>query len=70
MLADGGLPCRRTGAASALVAQEGALFPHLSVAGNIGFGLESRSTTRAERIDAAARRRSELDPAIRSRMPA
>ena len=26
-----------------LVAQEGALFPHLSVGGNIGFGMEQRS---------------------------
>lgn len=31
------------------VPQEGALFPHLNVAGNVGFGLQ-RSETRAERI--------------------
>ena len=49
-----------------LVAQEGALFPHLSVAANIGFGMEVRGDDRAIRalIDAV-----ELDPAIRSRMP-
>ena len=49
-----------------LVAQEGALFPHLSVGGNIGFGMERRSD-RAE-IDALLRA-VELDPAIRKRMP-
>jgi iron(III) transport system ATP-binding protein len=49
-----------------LVAQEGALFPHLSVGGNIGFGLESRSDHAAvdALLDAV-----ELDPSIRSRMP-
>ncbi len=33
-----------------LVAQDGALFPHLSVADNIGFGLPRRTERRAERI--------------------
>ena len=49
-----------------LVAQEGALFPHLSVGGNIGFGLESRSDHAA--VDALLHA-VELDPAIRKRMP-
>jgi iron(III) transport system ATP-binding protein len=49
-----------------LVAQEGALFPHLSVAGNVGFGMESRSSHREiDGLLAAV----ELDPAIRGRMP-
>ena len=49
-----------------LVSQEGALFPHLSVGGNIGFGLESRSDPNqiATLLTAV-----ELDPSIRSRMP-
>ena len=49
-----------------LVAQEGALFPHLSVASNIGFGMESGSDGRAVDALLAA---VELDPAIRTRMP-
>jgi len=49
-----------------LVAQEGALFPHLSVGGNIGFGMERRSDPGA--VDALLRA-VELDPAIRKRMP-
>jgi iron(III) transport system ATP-binding protein len=49
-----------------LVAQEGALFPHLSVGGNIGFGMESRSDLAG--IDALLTA-VELDPAIRKRMP-
>ena len=34
-----------------LVAQEGALFPHMSVAGNIGFGLPDDTPNRERRID-------------------
>jgi iron(III) transport system ATP-binding protein len=49
-----------------LVAQEGALFPHLSVAGNVGFGMDSRSSDEAI---AGLLEAVELDPAIRSRMP-
>jgi len=49
-----------------LVAQEGALFPHLSVGGNIGFGMEQRSDHDA--IDALLKA-VELDPSIRKRMP-
>jgi iron(III) transport system ATP-binding protein len=49
-----------------LVAQEGALFPHLSVGGNIGFGMEQRSDQSA--IDALLEA-VELDPDIRGRMP-
>ena len=49
-----------------LVAQEGALFPHLSVGGNIGFGMEQRSDRDA--IDTLLRA-VELDPSIRKRMP-
>src|SRR5689334_2048723 len=49
-----------------LVAQEGALFPHLSVGGNVGFGLDSRSDRAA--VDALLEA-VELDPSIRVRMP-
>ncbi|MEO8756471.1 MAG: ABC transporter ATP-binding protein [Devosia sp.] len=49
-----------------LVAQEGALFPHLSVSGNVGFGMKSRSDHAA--VDALLEA-VELDPAIRTRMP-
>jgi iron(III) transport system ATP-binding protein len=49
-----------------LVAQEGALFPHLSVGGNVGFGLEARSDHAA--VDALLEA-VELDPSIRKRMP-
>jgi iron(III) transport system ATP-binding protein len=35
------------------VAQEGALFPHLTVAGNVGFGLVRSERRRGERIDEA-----------------
>ncbi len=49
-----------------LVSQEGALFPHLSVGGNIGFGLESRSDPAQI---AALLKAVELDPSIRTRMP-
>jgi iron(III) transport system ATP-binding protein len=36
-----------------LVFQDGALFPHRSVAGNVGYGLGRRDADRQERIDAA-----------------
>ena len=49
-----------------LVSQEGALFPHLSVGGNIGFGLESRSDPNQI---ATLLKAVELDPSIRTRMP-
>jgi iron(III) transport system ATP-binding protein len=49
-----------------LVSQEGALFPHLSVGGNVGFGLESRSDPAQIAALLAA---VELDPSIRTRMP-
>ncbi len=48
-----------------LVAQEGALFPHLSVGGNIGFGMDSRSSEAVATLLQAV----ELDPAIHARMP-
>jgi iron(III) transport system ATP-binding protein len=60
----GFMPAHRRGIG--LVAQEGALFPHLSVAGNIGFGMERRADAAA--IDALLGA-VELDPGIRRRMP-
>ena len=48
-----------------LVAQEGALFPHLSVGGNVGFGMDQRSPEAVDALLDAV----ELDPSIRSRMP-
>ena len=48
-----------------LVAQEGALFPHLSVGGNIGFGMEQRSAAAIDALLEAV----ELSPAIKTRMP-
>jgi len=51
-----------------LVAQDGALFPHLSVADNIGFGLPRRAPHRAERI-AELLAMVELDPAMLKRRP-
>ena len=57
------VPAHRRGIG--LVAQEGALFPHLSVGGNVGFGMESRSTQAvADLLEAV-----DLDPGIRARMP-
>jgi iron(III) transport system ATP-binding protein len=57
------VPAHRRGIG--LVAQEGALFPHLSVGGNVGFGMESRSTQAVDTLLEAV----ELDPGIRARMP-
>ncbi|MDR6293743.1 iron(III) transport system ATP-binding protein [Inquilinus ginsengisoli] len=51
-----------------LVAQDGALFPHLSIADNIGFGLPRRAPHRADRI-AELMAMVELDPAMLRRRP-
>jgi iron(III) transport system ATP-binding protein len=50
MLADGShaIPAHRRNIG--IVSQDGALFPHLNVADNIGFGLDNKSTGRAARI--------------------
>jgi multiple sugar transport system ATP-binding protein len=48
-----GLPPERRPVA--MMFQGYALFPHLTVAGNIGFGLRVRRTPRAERVDRVAR---------------
>jgi len=48
-----------------LVAQEGALFPHLSVGGNVAFGMEQRSREAVAALLAAV----ELEPSIAARMP-
>src|SRR5262249_1277687 len=50
------------------VAQDGALFPHLSIADNIGFGLSRRDPARDTRI-AALIQMVELDPAMLRRRP-
>jgi putative spermidine/putrescine transport system ATP-binding protein len=50
------------------VAQDGALFPHLSIAENIGFGLPRRDSGRDVRI-AELIRMVDLDPAILGRRP-
>lgn len=50
------------------VAQDGALFPHLSIADNIGFGLPRRDLGRAARI-AELVRMVDLDPTILRRRP-
>jgi iron(III) transport system ATP-binding protein len=49
------------------VAQDGALFPHLSVAANIGFGLD-RAADREDRVDALMAAVG-LPPAMRERRP-
>ncbi|PLP59916.1 ABC transporter ATP-binding protein [Mesorhizobium loti] len=50
LLANGGasVPAHLRGIG--LVAQDGALFPHLTIAGNIGFGLDRKEPKRDERI--------------------
>ncbi|CAM5401740.1 Fe(3+) ions import ATP-binding protein FbpC 2 [Mycolicibacterium aubagnense] len=50
LLANGGtsMPAHLRGIG--LVAQDGALFPHLTIAGNIGFGLDRKELRRDERI--------------------
>ena len=50
------------------VAQDGALFPHLSIAENIGFGLPRRDPGRDARI-AELIRMVDLDPAVLGRRP-
>ena len=59
----GMIPAHKRGVG--LVAQEGALFPHLSVGGNVAFGMESRSREAVAALLAAV----ELEPALASRMP-
>ena len=58
--------CRRIERNMGYVFQSYALFPHLSVARNVGFGLEERGLPRAE-IDAARRRGAGAGPARRPR---
>jgi len=48
-----------------LVAQEGALFPHLGVGSNIAFGMDDKSPGAVDALLEAV----ELDPSIRTRMP-
>jgi iron(III) transport system ATP-binding protein len=48
-----------------LVAQEGALFPHLGVGSNIAFGMDDKSPGAVDALLEAV----ELDPDIRGRMP-
>jgi iron(III) transport system ATP-binding protein len=48
--------------------QDGGLFPHLSVADNIGFGVEGRSAQRSKRV-AELMEMVALDPAMGSRWP-
>ena len=68
VLANGGhaVPAHRRGIG--LVAQDGALFPHLSIADNIGFGMARGEDQRAERIVELAYTVG-LDKAILKRRP-
>ena len=68
VLADGpqAVPAYRRGIG--VVMQDGALFPHLSIAENIGFGLDRAAPDRAARI-AELMRMVELDAAMRDRRP-
>ncbi|MBN8891690.1 MAG: ABC transporter ATP-binding protein [Rhodospirillales bacterium 70-18] len=68
LLADGpaAVPAHRRGVG--VVMQDGALFPHLSVADNIGFGLERGAARRAARI-AELMAMVGLDAAMRARRP-
>ncbi|MGA1802932.1 ABC transporter ATP-binding protein [Rhizobium sp. HT1-10] len=67
-LADGPatVPAHRRGIG--IVSQDGALFPHLSVAENIGFGIERGATDRAKRIGDLVDM-VELDHAMLDRRP-
>ncbi|MCX5493713.1 ABC transporter ATP-binding protein [Kaistia dalseonensis] len=67
-LADGAssVPAYRRGIG--IVAQDGALFPHLSIAENIGFGLPRRDSGRDARIRELMAM-VELDPALLRRRP-
>jgi iron(III) transport system ATP-binding protein len=68
VLAEGesGVPAHRRGIG--FVAQDGALFPHLTVAGNIGFGLDRGVEDRERRI-AALMDSVELDTGMAHRRP-
>jgi iron(III) transport system ATP-binding protein len=68
VLADGlkAVPAHRRGIG--VVAQDGALFPHLNIADNIGFGLLRNDPRRAERI-AELMAMVELDTAMLPRKP-
>ena len=68
VLADGSqaMPAHRRGIG--FVVQDGALFPHLSVADNVGFGLHRKEPRRAERI-AELMDMVELDAALLRRKP-
>ncbi|GLS17398.1 Fe(3+) ions import ATP-binding protein FbpC [Labrys miyagiensis] len=68
VLADGPaiVPAHRRGIG--FVTQDGALFPHLTIAQNIGFGLERGLADRAVRIEALMRT-VDLDPAMLERRP-
>jgi iron(III) transport system ATP-binding protein len=59
------VPAHRRGVG--VVAQDGALFPHLSIAANIGFG-RARGAARAARVEELMRL-VDLDPALRDRYP-
>jgi iron(III) transport system ATP-binding protein len=68
VLAEGGraVPAHRRGIG--VVMQDGALFPHLSVAENIGFGLPRRMAGRAARIEHLLEMTG-LDPTMGGRAP-
>ena len=69
VLADGrsAMPAHRRGVG--VVAQDGALFPHLSVRDNIGFGLQGAAAGQGGRV-AGLMRLVELDSAMLDRRPA
>ncbi|MGI4953884.1 MAG: ABC transporter ATP-binding protein [Janthinobacterium lividum] len=60
------VPSHRRGVG--VVMQDGALFPHLSVADNIGFGLPRRARDR-DRVIGRLMRMVDLDPALLARRP-